>query len=52
MKILLLVLASVFILVLLLFYHAIKTAHTISEDYDHDEIYHGLNENKKTKQDE
>lgn len=52
MNILLFTLASVIILALLLFYHAIKNAHTISEDYDHDEMYHGLNENKKPKQDE
>lgn len=52
MKILLLIIASVIILALLLFFHAIKNAQTISEDYDHDEIYHGLNENKKPKQDE
>lgn len=52
MNIFLLVLASVIILALLFFYHAVKNAQTISEDYDHDEIYHGYNESKKPKQDE
>jgi len=52
MKIILIIIAIAFILALLLLFSAIKNAHTISEDFDHDEMYHGFNENKKPKQDE
>jgi hypothetical protein len=48
-------LISIFLLILIgiiVVYLSVKNAHTISEDYDHDEMYHGWNENKKSKEDE